>query len=194
MKKILHLLITGLLISCGQQVKSPQTIDNGDSLTDNNKMEVTDTTSTADGEDCVFNNDYKGLTIEWLTESKIKDFIWNDNLKQALIPRGRDTLFISQGGCTHFGFLVEIKLANDTHALTDSVFFIQKAFELATEFDMDHYVKMINEGKLRKAESGVERVWFEVDDDDFEDNIIYNGIEIAIDGQDKRVNISQYVN
>lgn len=194
MKRIFYLLITGLLISCGQKTKDLQTVDNGDTLISNNRIRTVDTTSTEVEEDCVFNNDYKGLTTDWLTKSNIKDFIWNDELKQALIPRGQDTLFVSEGGCTHFGFLVEIKLANDSHAMTDSSFFIHKALELATEFEMEHYIKVINEGKFRMAQEGESNIWYEVDDDDIDDNIIYNGIEIVKEGQDKKVNISQYMN
>lgn len=194
MREIFYLLVIGLLISCGQQAKKLQTIDNGDTLEANNKIVTADTISTTEGEDCVFNNDYKGLTTEWLAEVKIKNFIWNEKLKQALIPRGQDTVFISQGGCTHFGFVVEIKLTNDTHDLNDSVFYIQKALELAKEFKMNHYVQMIKERKFRNAQTGEVRVWYEVDDDNIEDNIIYNGIEIAAEGQDKRINISQYMN
>lgn len=88
-------------------------------------------------QDCVFNNDYKGLTESSLNELKITDYTWDDSLKQALIARGQDTVFHTVGGCTHMNFMVGIKLTQDTHLLTDSAFFIGKALELAIEFKFD---------------------------------------------------------
>jgi hypothetical protein len=155
---------------------------------------ISDSTSDNVEEDCVFNNDYKGLTKDWLTQLKIRDFIWRDDLKQALIPKGQDTVFISKGGCTHLGLLVELKLTNDNHPLTDSVYWVNKALGIAFEYQMDHYDKMIKEGRIRKAESGQKTTWYEIDDNDSEDNLVYNGIEIVENGRTKRVSISQYFN
>src|SRR5882672_7345454 len=98
MTRILFYLIIGLLISCTQQNKKTETADK-DSTANTNSEE----------DDCVFNNDYKGLTSDWLMELKIKDFIWRDDLKQALVPTGQDTVFVSKGGCSHSGLLVELK-------------------------------------------------------------------------------------
>ena len=53
---------------------------------------------------------------------------------------------------------------------------------------------MIRERKIKKAESGQTNVWYEIEDNDIEDNLIYNGIEVTQDGQRKRINISQYFN
>ncbi len=147
-----------------------------------------------DEEDCVFNNDYKGLTIGWLKELNKPNFIWRNDLDQALIPMGEDTVFLSQGGCVHFGLLVELKLTNDNHAISDSVFWVHKALNLATEYKMDHYQKMIEVAKIRKAQDGETKVWYEVDDNDPDDNLIYNGIEIKFEAASKRISISQYYN
>src|SRR5688572_1653153 len=112
------------LISCTAQEKSSQTAEklaDKMSVGVRDTITVIDTTSTAqeegDDDDFIFNNDYKGLTSEWLKELNITEFIWREDLKQALIPKGQDTLFFSKGGCTHSGILVELKLANDSHDL-----------------------------------------------------------------------------
>lgn len=107
---------------------------------------------------------------------------------------GKDTVFLSQGGCVHFGFLVELKLSNDNHAISDSVYWVHKALALATEYKMDHYQKMIEAGKIRKAQDGETQVWYEVDDNYSDDNLIYNGIEIKFEATSKRISISQYYN
>lgn len=201
MNRILAYGILVLLISCTAQEKSRQT---NDTLAANapgrarESVDSIDTTSASeeksDDDDCVFNNDYKGLTIDWLKELKITEFIWRDDLKQALIPRGLDTVFLQQGGCTHSGFVVELKLTDDQHAITDSAYWITKALELSREYQMDYYEQVIREGKIKKAESGQTSLWYEVEDKDVDDNLIFNGIEIAQDGQNKRVSISQYFN
>jgi hypothetical protein len=101
---------------------------------------------------------------------------------------------VSKGGCTHSGLLVELKLTNDNHSLTDSAYWLKKSLDIAIEYQMDHYERMIKEGKIRKAESGPTTIWYEIDDNDTEDNLIYNGIEITLNGQSRRVSISQYFN
>lgn len=196
MKKVLLFYFAiGLLISCAKQNNnSNETADTvkTNALIDE-KNEAEDANANSE-EDCVFNNDYKGLTEEWLKELNIHDYTWRPDLYQALILKEKDTVFLSKGGCTHFGFSVEIKLTNDNHPLTDSIFFIQKVLELATEFEMEHYKQTIEEGRIQKAGHGETNIWYEVEDDDPEDNLIYNGIEIIADGQNKKISISQYYN
>lgn len=192
MTKVFPYIIFGLLISCTPGSKTAETTD---TLMTTKSVQDKDSRPNSDPEeDCVFNNDYQGLTTNWLNELKIKGFIWRDDLKQALIPKGQDTVFVSKGGCNHSGLLVELKLTNDNHPMTDSTYWMKKALDLSAEYQMDHYERMIKEGKIRKSQSGQTTTWYEVDDNDPEDNLIYNGIEIVLDGRSKRVSISQYFN
>lgn len=199
-KRTLLCGVFGLLFSCTPQEKSSQTADTVTVTSPTLKRDIssTKTTSTSnqekDQEDCVFNNDYKGLTTDWLAELRITEFIWREDLKQALVPKGQDTVFLSKGGCTHFGLLVELKLTNDHHDLTDSTYWIDKALALSVEYRMEHYEKMIREGKIKRTENAGSNVWYEIDDDDTEDNMIYNGVEISQEGNSKKVNISEYIN
>ncbi len=144
--------------------------------------------------DCIFNNDYHGLTLEWLKELNKKRFIWRADLDQALIPIGQDTIFISKGGCDHFGISVELKLLNNNHSISDSTYWIQSALKLADDYNMEHYRKAIKEGKLRKAQNGEGTIWYEVDDDDVDDNLYYVGIEISFEEKSKRINLSEDYN
>ncbi|MBL7832458.1 MAG: hypothetical protein JNK18_00815 [Cyclobacteriaceae bacterium] len=141
-------------------------------------------------DDCVFNNDFKGLTTDWLEELKINDFIWRDDLKGALIPAGEDTVFLSKGGCSHFGTSVELWIHTETPDLIDSTFWISKALELADQYEMTDYAELIRKRKLKISNLEEDRLWFEVFPD--RDTEVYEGINIIIDKKIKRLSISKY--
>jgi hypothetical protein len=194
MKKTFYYLILGLLISCGQSNKNTKIADPIKTTSQTEIEQKTNDTTSDKEDDCVFNNDYNELTTEWLSELKIKNFIWRADLEQALIPNGQDTVFLSKGGCYHFGMSVELKLTNDNHQLTDSAFWLNRSLKLAIEYHMDHYKQMIEEGRIRMAQDGETRVTYVIDDEKEPDNLEYDGIEITQDGQNKRISISQYYN
>jgi hypothetical protein len=196
MAKTLYYLIIGLLISCTQQNKNAATGVNTDTLKVNSitEIKIDDSTSATEDEDCIFNNDYKQLTTEWLTELKINYFIWRADLNQALIPKGQDTVFLSKGGCYHFGISVELKLTNDFHSLADSALWMNRALKLAIEYQMEHYKQMLEEGRVRMAQDGDKRVTYLVEDEKEPGNLVYDGIEFTQEGENKRIRISQYFN
>lgn len=195
MSRIFYLIVLLEIISCSRQNKSSDTTDTIKLNTQAAKKDTTvNSNSRTEENDCVFNNDYKGLTTSWLAELKITNFIWRSDLDQALIPRGQDTIFISQGGCVHFGIVAEIKLTNDTHSLNDSIFFVKRALQLATEFKMDQYERAITGRKIKKVQDTKTTVWYDIEDDNLEDNLFYNGIEITVDGKNKKISLSQYFN
>jgi hypothetical protein len=195
MTRVLIYVIIGFLISCTQQIKSTATVDTLKTIKPVAPKDSTINTETkSEEEDCVFNNDYKGLTTDWLRELKIKNFIWKDEIKAALVPHGQDTVFVSKGGCSHSGLSVELKLSNDNHLITDSSYWIKKALDLAIEYQMKHYEQMIKQNKIRKTENGKTTVWYEIDDNKEADNLEYTGIEISQDGLSKKVSISEYFN
>jgi hypothetical protein len=106
---------------------------------------------------------------------------------------GSDTVFISKGGCTHFGISVELHLSDD-HLLADSAYWIQKAYALAKEYKMDHYADMISQSKLKGAEQSQTSVWYEVEDTESDDNLTYDGISIRSINSRKTISLSQYFN
>lgn len=144
--------------------------------------------------DCVFNNDYKSLTTEWLTDLGKTEFIWNTDTNQAEIYSNKDTVFVSKGGCTHFGILVELRLSNDSHIISDSEYWLSKALNLATEFDFKHYKKMITENNLKRVEANENVVWFEIEDNNTDDNLFYSGIEINMEDKSKVIRLGKYYN
>lgn len=185
MTKTLYYLIIGLLISCTQQNKNAETVVNIDTLKVDSitEIKIDDSTSASEDEDCIFNNDYKQLTTEWLTELKINNFIWRADLDQALVPNGQDTIFLSKGGCYHFGMSVELKLTNDSHSLKDSALWMNRALKLAIEYKMDHYKQMLEEGRVRMAQDGDKRVTYLVEDEKEPGNLVYDGIEFTQEGK-----------
>ena len=80
------------------------------------------------------------------------------------------------------GLLVELRLSNDEHTITDSIFWLNKALTLATDFGLKHYEKMIKEKRIKRIENNKNEVWYEIEDDNLDDNLYYNGIEISIRG------------
>lgn len=143
---------------------------------------------------CIFNNDFKLLTTEWLAKAGRTNFIWQEDLASALIPMGSDTLYVQEGGCDHFIFSVELRLGNDGHSLSDTTFWLAKAQSLAIEFEFDHYKKAIGQRKFRSIEIRENSIWFDFEDDDPEDNTIYNGIEVIVKGKSKIISLVQYMN
>lgn len=147
-----------------------------------------------DDNECVFNNDFKGLTTEWLNELEITDFVWREDLHGALIPKGQDSIFISQGGCAHFGTLVELRIRSKTPDISDSTFWMSKALELADNYKLNDYSDMIRKGKLRKFYGDNNNVSYEVSPDNQVDNLIYEGINIVSENGYIRLSISKYFN
>jgi hypothetical protein len=145
-------------------------------------------------EDCVFHNDYRTLTAQWISESKVESFEWNDAQRKAVILLDGDTLLASQGGCEHFGIYLELRRSSDAHAIADSAYWINESLQLAEKFGLAFYATQIKAGNVRRANNENQAVWYEFVDDDPEDNLYYNGIEIASRNNSVIISISQYYN
>jgi len=197
MKQISFYFLFLLLAACSIKGKKETPAYTITTQTKNDSVRIDkDIGAAAIEEDCVFNNDYYTLTMEWLKEVNETNFTWHPDLYSALIPLGQDTISLSRGGCVHFNISVELKMTNDSHLISDSAFWMQRTLKLADQYGMDHYSKMIREGKVRSVPEQVNdtHTWFEVDDNDPEDNLFYNGIEITFEGKAKRIHITQYFN
>ena len=171
--------------------------DSTELITQNTENQTTEQQSSEDDEvedDCIFNNDYKELTIEWLTELKITDYIWRPDINSAVIPFGKDSVFATQGGCYHFGISVELKISDHNLRISDSTFLIQKALELANNFEFTQYSNAIKNGELIKSQERTTKLWYDIPDDDADDNLYYTGIEITVKLKDIRINLSKYYN
>ena len=144
--------------------------------------------------DCTFNNDYKGLTTDWLYELGKTDFIWNAKTNQAEIQNGQDTIVVSKGGCAHFNTLVELRLGNNTHTLKETEYWLKKALYLATEFDLKYYKKMLEKNNFNRIEARKNVIVFDIKDDKNDDNLFYVGVEINFENNSKIISLSKYYN
>lgn len=52
--------------------------------------------SSSDEDDCVFNDDYQGLTTEWLKEINKNNFAWKSDINRAVVIDGADSIFLSK--------------------------------------------------------------------------------------------------
>gem|GEM_PF-3879268 len=181
------LLAFAACISCAGDRKQAESLDTTPNLPQT--QEVPDTlqvakeapaaydTASEEGEDddCVFNNDFKGLTTEWLAE---------------LIPNGIDTTILSQGGCGHFGISVGLILRTKTSDLSDSAYWISKALEIADQYKMTDYAELIRKGKLKISNKGEDPVLYEMLTET--DTEVYEGISVIMNKDFKRLTMNKY--
>jgi hypothetical protein len=144
-------------------------------------------------DDCVFNNNYKELTKEWLTKSGIKKFIWDDSLNHAKFSQSEDTVFLTQGGCTHFGYTVEQRIYADKLD-RDIEHWIKISIELSDKFGFEHYAQSLRAKKYLAPQSTHNSFWLDIPDDNLDDNLFYPGIEVRINTEYKAIVISKYFN
>ncbi len=188
-------IIIMVLIGCSANKKTEESTDSLGVISQNStRIPETHDASDIDDNDCVFNNDFKGLTTEWLSELNIVDFIWREDLHGALIPKGQDTTFLSRGGCHHFGTSVELWIRTKVPDISDSIFWVSKALELTDNYKLDDYSDMIRKGKLDKFHSDENSVTYEVHPDSQTDNLVYGGINIVSEKGYVRLSISKYFN
>jgi hypothetical protein len=157
------------------------------------------TGSTPSVEDtCIFNNDYKGLTMGWVEELKASGFVWDEKMLAAIKVMDHDTILLAQGGCYHFGISAEWRIS-DQHDLADSVYWIRKALQFANDYQMTDYASFITDGRFYRQhddESRKERsrVYYMMIDTTRITNIVYDGIEIQTRPTGKTISLSQYFN
>jgi|GEM_PF-1010740 len=145
-------------------------------------------------EDCVFNNDYKGLTAGWLKELNIQDYEWDSNRNNAIIIDGRDSILVTQGGCYHFGFTVTQKLMNENVSFDSLSYWIDKSILLAEKFEFDNYLKSLKDSTFTIENEELHSIWISVEDDNIDDNLFYSGIELKREDNNSKITISQYYN
>ncbi len=144
--------------------------------------------------DCVFNNDYFGLTKEWIKELKLEMYEWDSVNYRAIVPDGADTIYFTKGGCGHFGISFEFKLHEDHHPLTDSSYWINKSMMIAKRLNFYFFDKSVAAGQFRMERNRENSIWFDVKDDQLEDNLIYDGIEVTEKRDEKIVSMVVYYN
>lgn len=127
--------------------------------------------------DCVFDDDYKKITEEWLKELEIKKYDWDSKINKATFLYNGDTVTVYKGGCYHFVNSVEIKTDIYPTKELDSTL-IRKINDIACKLNLTTIVKSSLKVDLKKLIIAIHHFFLEFEDDDPEDNLISDGIEI----------------
>ncbi|MDR6762367.1 hypothetical protein J2Y38_002578 [Flavobacterium sp. 2755] len=143
--------------------------------------------------DCAFDDNYKKITEEWLSELEIKKYVWDSKSNKATLIYNNDTLTVYKGGCTHFVSSVEIKTNIYPNKELDSTL-IRKINDVACKFKFNNYCKKLIEGQFKKIDNSNSSFFLEFEDDDPEDNLISEGIEISEKEKHTIITISEYYN
>jgi len=144
-------------------------------------------------DDCVFNNNYQELTVEWFTKSGITKFVWDDSLKHAKFLQKEDTVFLTQGGCYHFGYTLEQRIYGDKSD-RNLDHWVKISIELSEKFGFEHYAQSLRTKKYSTPQNTHNSFWLEIQDDNLDDNLFYTGVEVRINKEYKAIRISKYFN
>ena len=156
-----------------------------------------DTVSTTDKEelenesDCVFDDDYKKITEEWLSELEIKKYVWDSKTNKAIVIYNGDTIILYRGGCSHFISSVEIKTDIYPNKAIDSTL-LRKINDIACKFKFTNYCKKLSEGLYKKTENSNSSFFLEFEDDNPEDNLFFEGIQIIEKEERTIINMLEY--
>lgn len=193
MKKIFYYIsILIITLSCSEKKTQKENITIKNIKSDTVlKTEVDD--ELEDNSDCIFDDNYKKVTEDWLNEAKIKNYVWDSKINKAILIYNGDTLTFYRGGCNHFISSVEIKTDIYPNKELDSTL-LRKINDIACKFKFNNYCKKLIEGRFKKIDKGNSSFFLEFEDDDPEDNLISEGIQFL--EKDKRtiIEISEYYN
>lgn len=192
MKKTFYsVLILIMILSCTEKKTQPENV-----IIKNIKS---DSVAKIDGDelendsDCVFDDNYKKITEEWLSELEIKKYVWDSKTNKATLIYNGDTLTVYKGGCDHFASSVEIKTNIYPNKELDSTL-IRKINDIACKFKFNNYCNKLIEGQFKKIDNSNSSFFLEFEDDDPEDNLISDGIEISEKEKNTIITISEYYN
>lgn len=101
-------------------------------------------------EDCIFNNDYKGLTKQWIQKcDSLTPYLWVDSSKSYLRQiSDSESLELSQGGCAHYSWDL-ILVVSQTDNFENHNFWLGKALILARKFEMDPFIAPLENNQLK---------------------------------------------
>jgi hypothetical protein len=188
--------IPAAFISCSNNKDNKTATTSVDTLTAGKPVTINsavESTPSAMEDTCVFDNDYKGLTMDWVKELKASGFVWDEKMFAAIKVIDHDTILLAQGGCYHFGISAKWSTV-DTHEATDSSYWITKALKFAEEYQLNDYVAFIKGGQLQRDLTSETYVRYNVIDTARYTNTLYEGISVADMGHRKRLTLSLYYN
>lgn len=192
MKKIFCCILLLTITICCSEKKTPtekSTIKKIKSDT----VSKTDDKQLENDSDCVFDDDYKKITEEWLHELEIKEYSWDSKTNKATLVYNGDTLTVYKGGCYHFISSVEIKTALYPNKELDSSL-TKKINDIACKFKFDNYCKKLIEGRFKKINNSNSSFFLQFENDNPEGNLVSEGIQILEKQKNTIIQISEYYN
>ncbi|MFH4969370.1 hypothetical protein V8G61_14285 [Gaetbulibacter sp. M240] len=145
-------------------------------------------------DDCVFNYDVKGLTMEWLQQLNQTNFVWDKNKKLAEKIKDGDTLRVSKVGCVHFSWVVEVTMIENQNTLENTDFWLKKAMGITELFDLKYYHTALKLKNFKLEKPNKNQIVFDIKDDDITDNLFYLGVIVLAENNIKKIIISKYLN
>ncbi len=198
MRKIIYYItIVITTLSCSEKkakdVGTKPENPNTENIKSDKVLKAEATEELENNSDCIFDDDYKKITAEWLGEVGVKKYTWDSKSNKATFLYNGDTLTAYKGGCNHFISSVEINTDLGKNQTLDSTL-LRKLNDVACKFKFNNYCKKLIEGRFVKNENSNSSILLEFEDDDSEDNLISEGIQISKKGKSTIIEMSEYYN
>ncbi|MGX7668771.1 hypothetical protein [Flavobacterium pedocola] len=190
-KAFYYISILIITLSCSEKKTQKENIKIKNIKSDT--VSKTDDDELEDNSDCIFDDNYKKITEDWLNEVEIKKYVWDPENNKAIFVYNEDTLTLYRGGCNHFISSVEIKTEIYPNKALDSTL-LKKINDIACKFKFNNYCKKLIEGEFKKIDNGNSSFFLEFEDDDPEDNLISEGIQILEKEKRTIIKMSEYYN
>lgn len=145
-------------------------------------------------DDCIFNSDFKGLGEEWVDSLNLKTKFNYDSLTKrytaTLNHVGQVSLII--GGCSHFQKTATISFIDST-PFSNKLYWIAKAKELSSLLHMDFFTEKLGGVTAKNVKQRSEKLLtIEVELDEFQENLISDGVVIKRDSSGQIIVILSY--
>ncbi len=192
-KTLYYISILIITLSCSDK-KTQKVNIKPEKIKSNKILETAVNDELEKNSDCIFDDNYKKITEEWLREVGIKKYVWDSKINKATFIYNGDTLIVSKGGCYHFISSVEIKTDKPENKVVVDSTILTKINDIACKFKFNNYCKKLTEGRFKKIENSNSSFFLEFEDDDPEDNLISEGIQILEKENRIIIKISEYYN
>ncbi len=145
-------------------------------------------------DDCVFNNDYEGLTTDWIERANTTyKFTWIEEENIAIARLSDDeSLQLQMGGCYHFTTSLIFRTTNAVE-LDNEKFWLSKALELTKLFEVKFFKEPLEAGVVVESERTNNMIIYTFPIDEF-GNRITEGIIIERKEKATTLTLSYYFN
>lgn len=174
-----------LILGCSDKKEMDATIQASKTST------TTIDTSIQSEADCIFENDSKKLTADWIKESGFEKFDWDEQNQKAIIINGLDTIYVFKGGCNQEIRKIEIISTNKSNNLLE-IPILQIVNDMACKFKFEGYCGMLLNNQFDQLETGDNSIQLDFEDNNPDENRILEGIRITPEGKNVRITISEY--